>query len=79
MNITLKCFGIFRKYLPEGTHGNQAILMVPEEIDLEGFLIQLGVTEPHLAVFINGILAADRQISLQDESEVVLLQRTAGG
>jgi|GEM_PF-5876816 len=79
MNITLKCFGIFRKYLPEGIQGNQAILVVPEDTELEGFLIQLGVKEPDLAVFIDGMMATNRQVTLKDASEIILLQRTAGG
>jgi sulfur carrier protein ThiS len=79
MQITLKCFGIYRKYLPEGTRGNQATLAVPENINVDDLLNQLGVVETHFAVFIDRQLNEDRHAPLPSGSEIVLLQPTSGG
>ena len=79
MQITLKCYGIYRKYLPKGTKGNRARLTVPENINVDDLLKHLGVAETHFAVFLDGNLNEDRQSKLQAGSEIVLLQPTSGG
>jgi sulfur carrier protein ThiS len=79
MHITLKCFGIYRKYLPEGTQGNRASLTVADDMCVNDLLNQLGVSETHFAVFIDGQLNEDRQNPLQAGAEIMLLQPTSGG
>jgi sulfur carrier protein ThiS len=79
MQIIIKCYGVYRKYLPKGTKGNRARLTVPENISVDDLLNHLGVVETHFAVIIDGQLNEDRQAMLQTGAEIVLLQPTSGG
>lgn len=79
MLITLKLFGIYQKYLPQGAQGSSIVLEVSKSIQVSGVIsmVKLPADEQYV-VLVNGI-GADLDQRLLSGDVVAVFQSIAGG
>src|SRR5204862_7374798 len=82
MKIHLRLFGELKQHAPPGAHGRQATIEVPENLDVLGLIMRLGIPyhadEGAIVVTVN-----DHQVEhssrLQDGDVVSMFEPLAGG